>query len=73
MHAILTRITEGRANERDLSLLEQLAELLTRTSLCGLGQAAANPLMSALKHFRDEYMAHILEKRCPAGVCRMGG
>lgn len=73
MHAILTRITQGRANERDLGLLEQLAELLTRTSLCGLGQAAANPVMSTLKNFRDEYMAHILEKRCPAGVCRMGG
>jgi bidirectional [NiFe] hydrogenase diaphorase subunit len=73
MHAILTRITEGRADERDLGLLEQLADLLTRTSLCGLGQSAANPLMSTLEHFRGEYMAHILEKRCPAGVCRMDG
>ena len=73
MHAILVRITQGRANERDLGLLEQLAELVTRTSLCGLGQTAANPAMSTLKHFRDEYMAHILEKRCPAGVCRMDG
>ena len=73
MHAILTRITEGRANERDITLLEQLAELLTRTSLCGLGQTAANPVMSTLKRFREEYMAHVIEKRCPAGVCRMGG
>ena len=73
MHSILVRITEGKADERDLGLLEQLAGLLSRTSLCGLGQTAANPAMSTLKHFRDEYMAHILDKRCPAGVCKMGG
>jgi NADH:ubiquinone oxidoreductase subunit F (NADH-binding) len=73
MHSILVRITEGTANERDLGLLEQLAGLLSRTSLCGLGQTAANPAMSTLTHFRDEYMAHILDKRCPAGVCTMGG
>ncbi len=73
MHGLLTKITEGRADERDLLLLEQLGDLLTRTSLCGLGQTAANPVKSTLRHFRDEYLAHIVEKRCPAGVCRMGG
>jgi bidirectional [NiFe] hydrogenase diaphorase subunit len=73
MHQLLTKMTEGRANERDLGLLEQLSELLTRTSLCGLGQTAANPVVSTLRHFRAEYMAHIVDRRCPAGVCRMGG
>jgi bidirectional [NiFe] hydrogenase diaphorase subunit len=69
MHGLLTKITRGHANERDLSLLEQLGDLLTRTSLCGLGQTAANPVKSTLRHFRDEYLAHIAERRCPAGVC----
>jgi bidirectional [NiFe] hydrogenase diaphorase subunit len=73
MHSLLTRMTTGVATERDLALLEQLADTVTRTSLCGLGQTAANPVVSTLRHFRDEYMAHILEHRCPAGVCRMGG
>ncbi len=73
MHHLLTRMTHGVATERDLLLLEQLAELVTRTSLCGLGQTAANPVMSTLRHFRDEYMAHILDRRCPAGVCPMDG
>lgn len=71
MHGLLTKMTTGRADERDLALLEQLADLVTRTSLCGLGQTAANPVMSTLHHFRDEYMAHIHDKVCPAGVCRM--
>ena len=73
MHQLLTKITEGRAAERDLRLLEQLSELLARTSLCGLGQTAANPVVSTMRHFHDEYMAHIVDKRCPAGVCRIGG
>ncbi|HXW06815.1 MAG TPA: NuoF family protein [Vicinamibacterales bacterium] len=72
MHGLLTKITQGRAIHRDLVLLEQLCDVVTRTSLCGLGQTAANPVLSTLRHFRDEYMAHIDEKRCPAGVCRMG-
>jgi bidirectional [NiFe] hydrogenase diaphorase subunit len=71
MHTLLTRMTTGIATERDLTLLEQLADTVTRTSLCGLGQTAANPVVSTLRHFRDEYMAHIIERRCPAGVCRM--
>lgn len=73
MHTLLTRMTTGAANERDLTLLEQLADTVTRTSLCGLGQSAANPVVSTLRHFRDEYMAHIIERRCPAGVCHMPG
>lgn len=73
MHTLLSRMTTGTATERDLTLLEQLADMVTRTSLCGLGQTAANPVVSTLHHFRDEYMAHILERRCPAGVCRMHG
>jgi hypothetical protein len=67
------RMTTGIASERDLTLLEQLADMVTRTSLCGLGQTAANPVVSTLRHFRDEYMAHIIDHRCPAGVCHMHG
>ncbi len=73
MHDLLTRMTQGLGSERDLVLLEQLAELVTHTSLCGLGQTAANPVMSTLRHFREEYMAHIHDKVCPAGVCPMQG
>ncbi len=73
MHWLLTTMTHGTATERDLALLEQLAELTTRTSLCGLGQTAANPVLSTLRHFHDEYMAHIHDHVCPAGVCPMNG
>jgi bidirectional [NiFe] hydrogenase diaphorase subunit len=73
MHELLRRITEGDATLRDLDLLEQLCGLLKDTSLCGLGQTAPNPVVSTLRYFRDEYMAHIEEKRCPAGVCSLAG
>ncbi len=53
------------------TLLEQLADLLKNTSLCGLGQTAPNPVVSTLRYFRDEYLAHIDERRCPAGVCKI--
>jgi NADP-reducing hydrogenase subunit HndC len=66
---ILTRITEGKGQEGDLKTLEELAEVITSSSLCGLGQSAPNPVLSTLRNFRDEYEAHIKEKRCPAGVC----
>jgi bidirectional [NiFe] hydrogenase diaphorase subunit len=72
MHDILRTITEGSATLKDLDLLEQLAQLLKDTSLCGLGQTAPNPVVSTLRYFRDEYMAHIVDKRCPAGVCPVG-
>ena len=55
----------------DLAQLEQLCDLLRNTSLCGLGQTAPNPVISTLKFFRDEYLAHIVEKRCPAKVCKI--
>ncbi len=70
MMEILTRITEGKGVESDLSLLEELAGHVNKTSLCGLGQLAPNPVLTTLKYFRDEYEAHILDKKCPAGVCK---
>jgi NADH:ubiquinone oxidoreductase subunit F (NADH-binding) len=51
-------------------LLESLAPMVKETSLCGLGMSAPNPLLSTLRYFRDEYLAHVKEKRCPAGVCK---
>ena len=70
MLEILTRITEGKGVESDLSLLEELAHHVQKTSLCGLGQLAPNPVLTTLKYFRDEYEAHIHDKKCPAGVCK---
>jgi len=70
MLEILNRICEGEAREGDLELLEDLAEHIKDTALCGLGQSAPNPVLSTLKYFRDEYEAHIYDKKCPAGVCR---
>ncbi|HXY41723.1 MAG TPA: NADH-ubiquinone oxidoreductase-F iron-sulfur binding region domain-containing protein, partial [Vicinamibacteria bacterium] len=69
MWALLDEITRGEATRQDLARLEQLCDLLRSTSLCGLGQTAPNPVVSTLRHFRDEYLAHIDERRCPAGVC----
>ena len=69
MWMLLDRITAGRATMDDLAQLEHLAGIVQRTSLCGLGQGAPNPIFSTLRYFRDEYLAHIAEKRCPAGVC----
>ena len=71
MHDILHRMTKGEATEADLALLEELSELLRETSLCGLGQTAPNPVLSTLRFFREEYEAHIREKRCPAGRCEI--
>ena len=69
MGEILDKITEGKGNEEDLSLLEELAEVVADTSLCGLGKTAPNPVLSALRYFRPEFEAHIYQKRCPAAVC----
>jgi bidirectional [NiFe] hydrogenase diaphorase subunit len=69
MHGILERMTRGEADERDFPLLEELCGLLQQTSLCGLGMAAPNPVLSTLRHFRAEYEAHVRERRCPAGRC----
>lgn len=66
---ILTRITEGKGTEQDLEDMQNLAETIKDTSLCGLGQTAPNPVLSTMKYFMDEYVAHVRDKRCPAGVC----
>ncbi len=70
MHEIVTRISEGKGREEDLALLEDLAWMVRETSLCGLGQTAPNPVLTTLRYFRDEYLAHVREKRCPAKVCK---
>ena len=70
MLEILTGITEGRGTEEDLEELQALSETIIDTSLCGLGQSAPNPVLSTMKYFMDEYRAHVIEKRCPSGVCQ---
>ncbi len=70
MYGLLTRITEGAATHRDLDLLVRLCEMVGATSLCGLGQTAPNPVLSTLRYFKNEYLAHIEDKHCPAGVCQ---
>jgi len=70
MLELLTKITEGRGEIADLGTLEELAEMVRDSSLCGLGQTAPNPVLSTLGYFRGEYEAHIKDKRCPAGVCK---
>ena len=69
---ILTDITTGKGKEGDVELLEELGMVVKDVSLCGLGQTAPNPVLSTIHHFRDEYDAHIKERRCPAGVCAIG-
>lgn len=69
MHEILVRITEGKGTLEDLDKLEVLARNIKASALCGLGQSAPNPVLSTLKYFRDEYVAHVVDKKCPAGVC----
>jgi len=70
MREIVTDITEGRGREEDIDLLERLSATLIDTSLCALGGTAPNPILTTLRYFRDEYEAHIKERRCPAGVCK---
>ena len=70
MFDILTRITAGEGKSEDIEKLEELGKMVNRTSLCGLGQTAPNPVLSTIRYFRDEYEAHINDKRCPAGVCK---
>lgn len=69
---ILTRICEGKGKDEDLERLEELCETLTEASLCGLGKSAANPVITTMKYFAEEYAEHIKHKRCKAGVCKMG-
>ena len=70
MLEILTRITEGKGVPDDIEKLETLARDIKAAALCGLGQTAPNPVLSTLRYFRDEYMAHVIDKKCPAGVCK---
>ena len=67
---LLEKITSGNGTMRDLERIEELAQFIKENSLCGLGQTAPNPVLSTLQYFRDEYLAHIQDKRCPAGVCK---
>ncbi len=70
MLEIVTDITEGRGRPEQVDLLEELADTVSQTALCGLGKTAPNPVLSTLRYFRSEYEAHISEKKCPAGVCK---
>jgi NAD-dependent dihydropyrimidine dehydrogenase PreA subunit len=70
MHQIVELICQGKATQEDIEFLEELAEVVKDASLCGLGQTAPFPLLSTLKYYKDEYDAHVYEKRCPAGVCK---
>ena len=70
MRLILDRITEGKGEEKDIETLEWMGRGIIDGSLCALGGTAPNPVISTIKYFRDEYMAHIRDKRCPAGVCK---
>jgi len=71
MFTLLTRICSGLGTMDDLDLLISLCETIKETSLCGLGMTAPNPVLSTIKYFRNEYIEHILDKRCRAGVCQM--
>ncbi len=70
MYEILDKITKGQGTLEDLDRLEELAYYIKDNALCGLGQTAPNPVLSTLRYFRDEYVAHVVDKRCPAGVCK---
>ena len=70
LYDLLCKITDGKGTLEDLDTIEELCYHLKDSALCALGQSAPNPVLSTLKYFRDEYIAHVVEKRCPAGVCR---
>ena len=70
MLEILEKITDGRGELEDIDKLETLAKNIKASALCGLGQTAPNPVLSTLRYFRDEYIAHVVDKKCPAGVCK---
>ncbi|MCQ2517188.1 MAG: NADH-quinone oxidoreductase subunit NuoF [Lachnospiraceae bacterium] len=70
MYEMLDKITKGKATLEDLDKLEELCYYIKANSLCGLGQTAPNPVLSTLRYFRDEYIAHVVDKKCPAGVCK---
>ena len=70
LHQMTVKVSEGKATEAELAKMEKLSEMVIVGSLCGLGKSGPNPLLSTIKYFRDEYLAHIRDKKCPAGVCR---
>ena len=70
MLELLTDITEGRGTMKHIEMLEELSDTISATALCGLGKTAASPVVSTLKYFRDEYIAHVVDKKCPAGQCK---
>ena len=70
MRQLLTKISRGEGTMQDIALLEEMGEMIASASLCGLGQTSPNPVLSTLRHFRSEYEAHIIDKKCPAGVCQ---
>lgn len=70
LHEILQKITEGKGTEEDLERLKDLSQIIKDSSLCGLGQTAPNPILSTMKYFWHEYQAHVIDKTCPAGVCK---
>ena len=70
MYEILDKITKGQGTLEDIDKLEELCLYIKENALCGLGQTAPNPVLSTLKFFRDEYIAHVVDKKCPAGVCK---
>ncbi len=70
LYEILDKITKGQGTLEDLDRLEELSQMIKEGSLCGLGQTAPNPVLSTLHYFRDEYIAHVVDKKCPAGVCK---
>ena len=72
LYMLLDGITRGVATMDDLAQMERLSGMVQKTSLCGLGQGAPNPIFSTLRYFRDEYLAHIVDRTCPAGVCKLG-
>jgi len=70
MHELLEKITRGQGSMEDVLLLEEICAYVKDNSICGLGKSAPNPALSTLKYFRDEYVAHVERRQCPAGVCR---
>lgn len=70
MLEIITRITEGKGEEKDIERLEELSDTIKKTSICGLGQSAPNPVLSTLKYFKEEYISHIRDKKCLTGTCK---
>ena len=70
MLEILNRIVKGEGRDGDIELLEELCTTIKDGALCGLGQTAPNPVLSTLRYFKDEYVAHVVDKKCPAGVCK---